>query len=108
FLAFVGASRADHHTQEHVHESPAVMTIPLIILAVLAVVGGYFPVTHVVELVTGEVHVEHAPLETYGVAITLAVGGLALAWFLYGPEPHLPPPLPTAPRRLLAPARAQH
>jgi NADH-quinone oxidoreductase subunit L len=90
FLTFFGASRADHHTQEHVHESPAVMTIPLMILAVLAAVGGYLPVTHVVELVTGEVHVEHAPLETYGVAITLAVGGLALAWFLYIARPDLP------------------
>ena len=90
FLTFFGTSRADHHTQEHVHESPAVMTIPLIILAVLAVVGGYLPVTPVVELVTGEVHVEHAPLETYGVAITLAVGGLALAWFLYVANPDLP------------------
>jgi NADH-quinone oxidoreductase subunit L len=90
FLTFFGTSRADHHTQEHVHESPAVMTIPLVILAVLAAVGGYLPVTHVVELVTGEVHVEHAPIETYGVAITLAVGGLALAWVLYVVNPDLP------------------
>jgi NADH-quinone oxidoreductase subunit L len=90
FLTFFGTSRADRHTQEHVHESPPVMTIPLIILAVLAAVGGYFPVTHVVELVTGEVHVEHAPIETYGVAITLAVGGLALAWYLYVASPGLP------------------
>ena len=90
FLTFFGTSRADHHTQEHVHESPAVMTIPLVILAVIAAVGGYLPVTHVVELVTGEVHVEHAPIETYGVAITLAVGGLALAWVLYVVNPDLP------------------
>jgi NADH-quinone oxidoreductase subunit L len=90
FLTFFGASRADHHTQEHVHESPAVMTVPLMILAVLAAVGGYLPIPHIVELVTGEVHVEHAPLETYGVAITLAVGGLALAWLFYIARPALP------------------
>jgi NADH-quinone oxidoreductase subunit L len=90
FLTFFGASRADHHTQEHAHESPAVMTVPLMILAVLAAVGGYLPIPHVVELVTGEVHVEHAPIETYGVAITLAVGGLALAWLFYIARPDLP------------------
>jgi NADH-quinone oxidoreductase subunit L len=90
FLTFFGASRADRHTQEHLHESPAVMTVPLMILAVLAAVGGYLPIPHIVELVTGEVHVEHAPLETYGVAITLAVDGLAIAWFFYLGRPDLP------------------
>src|SRR5882724_2294031 len=41
FMTFYGASRADHHTQEHLHESPQVMTIPLIILAVGAVFAGF-------------------------------------------------------------------
>jgi NADH-quinone oxidoreductase subunit L len=37
FLAFVGEYRGHHHP----HESPAVMTIPLILLAVLSIGGGY-------------------------------------------------------------------
>ncbi|HSD09949.1 MAG TPA: NADH-quinone oxidoreductase subunit L, partial [Candidatus Binatia bacterium] len=41
FLTFFGECRADRHTAEHVHESPPSMTIPLIVLAVLSVVGGY-------------------------------------------------------------------
>jgi len=41
FLTFFGACRSDHHTAEHVHESPPSMTIPLLVLAVLSVVGGY-------------------------------------------------------------------
>ncbi len=41
FLTFHGKTRADHHTYDHVHESPKVMTIPLIILAVGAVFVGY-------------------------------------------------------------------
>jgi NADH-quinone oxidoreductase subunit L len=41
FLTFSGYSRADEHAQKHVHESPHTMTIPLIILAVLSVVGGW-------------------------------------------------------------------
>ncbi len=41
-LTFHGnTSRVDHHTLEHVHESPPVMTIPLILLAVGAVFAGY-------------------------------------------------------------------
>jgi NADH-quinone oxidoreductase subunit L len=41
FLTFFGECRADHHAAEHIHESPPSMTIPLLVLAVLSVVGGY-------------------------------------------------------------------
>ena len=41
FMTFHGEARADHHTMEHVHESPAVMTVPLLILAVGATVLGF-------------------------------------------------------------------
>jgi NADH-quinone oxidoreductase subunit L len=40
FVAFYGKSRMDKKTASHVHESPAVMIVPLVILAVLAVIGG--------------------------------------------------------------------
>lgn len=30
----------DHHTQEHLHETPAVVTVPLILLAIPSVVIG--------------------------------------------------------------------
>jgi NADH-quinone oxidoreductase subunit L len=39
-LTFYGKERFDHHNV-HPHESPAVMTVPLIILAVLSIIGGY-------------------------------------------------------------------
>ena len=41
FLTFHGEPRADEKTMAHVHESPKVMTIPLIILALGAVFAGY-------------------------------------------------------------------
>ncbi|HBZ01121.1 MAG TPA: NADH-quinone oxidoreductase subunit L [candidate division Zixibacteria bacterium] len=41
FLTFYGSSRMESETERHVHESPRVMTVPLIILAVLSFVGGY-------------------------------------------------------------------
>jgi len=40
-MTFHGAPRADHHTMEHVHESPLVMTVPLMLLAVGAVFAGW-------------------------------------------------------------------
>src|SRR5687767_3608120 len=41
FLAFLGAPRMSKEAAHHVHESPAVMRVPLIILAVLTVVAGW-------------------------------------------------------------------
>ncbi len=41
FMTFHGKPRADHHTMEHVHESPNVMLIPLYALAVGAVFAGW-------------------------------------------------------------------
>ena len=41
FMTFHGKSRADEKTLSHVHESPAVMLMPLFILALGAVFAGY-------------------------------------------------------------------
>jgi NADH-quinone oxidoreductase subunit L len=41
FMTFFGDSRVDSDKEHHIHESPAVMTIPLIVLAILATVGGW-------------------------------------------------------------------
>ena len=40
FMTFHGKSRADRHVLEHVHESPSVMIVPLLILATGAVIAG--------------------------------------------------------------------
>ena len=40
FLIFTGACRADAHTRSHIHESPRVMTVPLIVLAGSAAIAG--------------------------------------------------------------------
>ncbi|GAB4298290.1 MAG: NADH-quinone oxidoreductase subunit L [Ignavibacteriaceae bacterium] len=49
FLTFEGKSRFGHN--KHPHESPAVMTIPLIVLAVLSVIGGFIGIP---EIFSGE------------------------------------------------------
>ncbi|MGE5285286.1 MAG: NADH-quinone oxidoreductase subunit L [Actinomycetota bacterium] len=41
FLTFFGESRMDPEVKKHVHESPWTMTVPLTILAVLSVAGGW-------------------------------------------------------------------
>src|ERR1700674_3343516 len=40
-MTFFGKSRVDHEVEHHIHESPSAMTVPLMILAVLSVVGGW-------------------------------------------------------------------
>ena len=42
FLAFYGAPRMDEHTRKHLHESPAVVVIPLILLAIPSLLAGGF------------------------------------------------------------------
>ena len=99
FMTFYGACRADHHTQEHLHESPQVMTIPLIILAVGAVLAGFVglpgvlggsqfahwlePVIHAHE----EAHASHA-LEWGLMAVSVSVAslGVFLAYLMYRRE----------------------
>lgn len=41
FITFAGKFRGTHDQEHHLHESPAAMTIPLIILAILSVIGGF-------------------------------------------------------------------
>ena len=47
FLTFFGRFRGTSEQQHHLHESPPTMTIPLLVLAVLCVVGGFFNVPEV-------------------------------------------------------------
>jgi NADH-quinone oxidoreductase subunit L len=115
FLTFYGKYRgtlstgAKHGGHSQIHESPKIMTIPLAILAVLAVIGGYvgIPATlggtnrfeHFLEpmfkappLPAGIVeHANHA-LELPLMACTTgaALLGLFLAWLLYVSRPQLP------------------
>jgi len=47
FLTFSGKYRGTHHEESHIHESPANMTFPLIVLAILAAFGGLLNVPEV-------------------------------------------------------------
>jgi NADH-quinone oxidoreductase subunit L len=81
FLTFFGESRVDPHVAHHIHESPRIMTIPLIILAVLSVIGGYVGVPHVLGG-ANHIHEFLAPVVGGGEAAKghAAVSLMAQAW----------------------------
>ncbi|HEX2710352.1 MAG TPA: NADH-quinone oxidoreductase subunit L, partial [Candidatus Deferrimicrobium sp.] len=106
FLTFFGESRMDPEVQRHVHESPWTMTVPLVILAVLSVAGGWIgipavlggsnlfehwlaPVFHPVAAAGAhgaEGAASHpAALEIGLMALSVAIAlcGIGLAYFLY-------------------------
>jgi len=97
-MTFHGETRADHETYHHVHESPWVILVPLIVLAVGAVFSGYlgyeYFVGHDMEHFWGasvffapENEVPHHAHEvpTWVKLVPLAVGivGIAIAYLLY-------------------------
>ncbi|MGE3261289.1 MAG: NADH-quinone oxidoreductase subunit L [Bacteriovoracia bacterium] len=45
-LTFLGKNRSTEEVRHHLHESPPLMTVPLIILAALAALGGFLSVPH--------------------------------------------------------------
>ncbi len=47
FLTFFGKERMDEKTRSHIHESPRSMTVPLVILAVFSVIGGFVGIPHI-------------------------------------------------------------
>jgi NADH-quinone oxidoreductase subunit L len=47
FITFNGGFRGTEEQKQHVHESPGAMTMPLIVLAILSVIGGFVGVPEV-------------------------------------------------------------
>jgi NADH-quinone oxidoreductase subunit L len=47
YLTFHGKERISAHARKHLHESPKAMTIPLMVLAVLSVIGGWVGIPHI-------------------------------------------------------------
>jgi NADH-quinone oxidoreductase subunit L len=104
-LTFHGAPRADHHTMEHVHESPLVMLVPLLLLAVGAVFAGAvfapsFIGHHWEEFWNGAIvnapgneimhHVHEVPGWVPLAPTIVGLSGIALAYVMYMFAPSLP------------------
>jgi len=108
FLVFHGTPRMDDHTREHLHETPWVVTLPLILLAIPSVIAGFWidPIVFG-DFFNGVIYVspEHAGLAHVaehfhgalsfvmhafgGPAIYLAIAGVGTAWYVYMKRPEL-------------------
>ncbi|MBW2477378.1 MAG: NADH-quinone oxidoreductase subunit L [Deltaproteobacteria bacterium] len=51
YMTFYGKQKTDPKAKDHVHESPWVITLPLVVLAGLATVGGFVGVPHAIDVV---------------------------------------------------------
>jgi NADH-quinone oxidoreductase subunit L len=97
FITFNGTFRGTEEQRHHLHESPAAMTIPLIVLAILSIVGGFVGIPelfmHGGEILSDflspvvksrEVEVDHAT-EWILVALTtvIAIVAIVVAYMRY-------------------------
>ena len=97
FITFFGTFRGTEEQRHHVHESPSAMTIPLIVLAILSVVGGFINIPGVFarggEKLTkflspvvpdAETTVGHSTeWMLMGLATAIAVVAIVIAWSRY-------------------------
>jgi len=105
-MTFYGENRASEEVKSHIHESPATMTVPLIVLAVLSIVGGWIGWPHFLgggawfetwlEPVFSGGHGAHAAVghaadaahgaghAAHDVAMEWTLAGASLAWGLLG------------------------
>jgi len=109
FMTFHGQERMDEHTREHLHESPWVVTLPLVALAVPSIFIGWFTVGPVAlgDFFRGAIFQSpdgplaeiaagfHGPAGFLvhafaGPAVYLAAAGVLAAWFLYLKRPDIP------------------
>jgi NADH-quinone oxidoreductase subunit L len=109
FMAFHGKERMDEHTREHLHESPWVVTLPLVALAVPSLAIGWLTVGPVMFGGFFDGAIQHAPdgplaelaagfhgpaaFVTHALvapATWLAAAGVLTAWFLYLRRPDIP------------------
>jgi NADH-quinone oxidoreductase subunit L len=114
FMTFHGSSRLDPEKAHHVHESPPIMAIPLIVLAGLSIIGGWVGLPN--WLLWGDAfkrflapivaHPPHGPfgepivmldverfstsMALSGIALAAGLIGIFLAWVLYIQRPELP------------------
>jgi NADH-quinone oxidoreductase subunit L len=110
FLVFHGKERMSEEEKSHLHETPAVVTVPLILLAIPSAVIGWFTVGPVLfgNYFGDAIYVSHAHdvlaqmgeawhgslgLLTHAVmtpVFWLAAAGVFAAWFLYLKRPDIP------------------
>ena len=106
FMTFHGKPRADESTMHHVHESPPVMLLPLLLLVAGALAAGYIGanlfgmVDHEGAFWAGAIfvaeghdaleHAHHVPAWVKYLPLAMGVGGIALSYLFYVVHPSIP------------------
>jgi NADH-quinone oxidoreductase subunit L len=104
FLVFHGKERMDEHTREHLHETPLVVTGPLMMLAIPSVLAGMIMLEPMLFTDYFKGIIAHSPFHaedfhgvigfvTHGLMMPpfwLAMGGVATAYYLYMINSELP------------------
>ncbi len=109
FLVFHGEERMDQHTKEHLHEPPAVVWLPLVLLAIPSAIIGWLTVDSIVfgdffekalltlrehdmvELMKENYHGQFSFVlhGFFGPAVYLAAAGVFSAWYIYMKNPSI-------------------
>jgi len=109
FLVFHGKERMDEHTKAHLHETPPVVTVPLILLAIPSAIIGWLTIDAILfsdffdqSIIIFEEHgamaavaeAFHGPASfvLHGLApgpTWLAAAGVISAWFIYLKKPQI-------------------
>jgi NADH-quinone oxidoreductase subunit L len=109
FLVFHGEERMDQHTKEHLHEPPAVVWLPLVLLAIPSAIIGWLTVDSIVfgdffekalltlrehdmvELMKESYHGQFSFVlhGFFGPAVYLAAAGVISAWYIYMKQPSI-------------------
>lgn len=95
YLTFHGEFRGTEEQKHHLHESPANMTIPLIVLAVLSVLGGFINLPHFIghghyaklaewlkSIYVYDVELPEVPFGTEMILLGLTVLMVFVVWFV--------------------------
>ena len=109
FMTFHGSTRMDETLRAHIHESPKVVTVPLVLLAIPSLAAGWWIGSFVMGEYFGAsifVRPEHGAIARMaadyhglwsflahglgGIAFWLALGGALTAWYLYTVRVDLP------------------
>ncbi|MGI8633907.1 MAG: NADH-quinone oxidoreductase subunit L [Segetibacter sp.] len=105
-MTFLGQFRGTHDQEHHLHESPSTMTIPLIILAVLSVIGGFVGIpeafahnAHALQHFLSPVIVKSAETShgldvsteyvLMGISVALAIIAIIYAWTRFSKKPEI-------------------
>ena len=97
FITFTGKFRGTKEQEHHLHESPALMTVPLIVLAVLAAIGGFVGIPEVfvkggdklTPFLSSVIATNHEPVSRstefflMGLSGVLVVATIIFTWFRF-------------------------